>query len=149
MALLADILAQTRAEAVEAIITTVVGPPPPADATTLPSDLSGLRALLRIILGQQQLPTDLDWRMSLHNSAIRLDVVEPVVAALLLRTFTLESFIKQAPPGPEHAVGATKEKGLTELPPPSACARQRRLLSLSGTKLVTILSGWKDLPVPV
>lgn len=52
------------------------------DADGLPTDIGGLRSLIRTMLGQQQMPTGLGWPMSMNRSATRLNLLEPRVELL-------------------------------------------------------------------
>jgi hypothetical protein len=48
------------------------------EADGLPTSIGGLRALIRTMLGQQQMPTG-QWPMSMNRSATRLNLLEPRV----------------------------------------------------------------------
>jgi hypothetical protein len=48
------------------------------EADGLPTSIGGLRALIRTMLGQQQMPTG-QWPMSMNRSASRLNLLEPRV----------------------------------------------------------------------
>jgi hypothetical protein len=63
------------------------------DAEGLPTDIGGLRSLIRTMLGQQQMPTG-QWPMSMNRSATRLNLLEP-------RVSLLEQLVQQ------YAAGAT------------------------------------------
>jgi hypothetical protein len=64
------------------------------DADGLPTDIGGLRTLIRTMLGQPQMPTGTSWPMSANRSATRLNLLEPRVALL-------EQLVQQ------YAAGAT------------------------------------------
>lgn len=71
------------------------------DAEGLPTDIGGLRSLVRVILGQPQVPTGA-WPMSLSRSATRLNLLEPRVALL-------EQLVQQ------YAAGATATSAAVQL----------------------------------
>lgn len=73
-------------------IAALVGTDTP-DAEGLPTDLAGLRSLIRTMLGQQQMPSGA-WPMSMNRSATRLNLLEP-------RVTLLEQLVQQ------YAAGAT------------------------------------------
>jgi hypothetical protein len=80
----ADVIAPTALDnaitpLIEQHLATIVGTDTP-DAEGLPTDLAGLRSLLRTMLGQQQVPNG-PWGMSMNRSATRLNILEPLVAA--------------------------------------------------------------------
>ena len=82
---------QNRAAAIAAAIAPLVGSTPDPDANAVPADMGGLRALLRTMLGQPQVPTGTDWPMSANRSAKRLTDLEQQFAAfqsLVLAKFT-------------------------------------------------------------
>lgn len=63
-------------------VSPIVGPPPTADLPAdLPTDLNGMRALLRTMLGQASIPQGLNWDMSANRSATRITLLEQLVMA--------------------------------------------------------------------